>query len=63
MPDVKWFKSFKLVGCLLTVRIDAFSTTADIETEIQYSNQLFGDKLTYYWNQGLLGEIMLAELT
>lgn len=63
MPDVKWFKSLRLAGCLLTVVIDAFSTTANIETEIQYGNQLFGDKLTYYWNQGLLGKILLAKLT
>ena len=47
----------------LTVVIDAFSTTANIETVIQYSNQLFGDKLAYYGNQGLLGKIVLAKLT
>lgn len=46
-----------------TVIIDAFQTTAHIETEIRDGNQLFGDKLTYYWNQGLLGKIMLATLT
>lgn len=63
MPDVKWLKSLRLGGCLLTIVIDAFPITADIETEIQYSNQLFGDKLTYYWNQGLLGKIVLAKLT
>lgn len=28
------------MGCLLTVVIDAFSTTADIETEIQYGSYL-----------------------
>lgn len=61
MPQVEWFKSLRLVGCYLTVVIDAFLTAAAIGAQTP-SQQLFGDKLKYYWNQGITWQNRVSEV-
>lgn len=61
MPQVEWFKSLRLVGCYLTVVIDAFLTAATIGAQTP-SQQLFGDKLKYYWNQGITWQNRVSEV-